>query len=90
MHMMRDGLKKVSVMLDRYSAPPTNPPPPNDLRSIMGCPGGMSTIRCTRLVLEIWSFRLSLYISREKSDHHYIQTRHNDLFYHYNLILRKL
>ena len=25
-----------------------------DLRSIMGCPRGMSTIRCTRLVLEIW------------------------------------
>ena len=25
-----------------------------DLRSIMGCPGGMITIRCTRLVLEIW------------------------------------
>ena len=25
-----------------------------DLRSIMGCPRDMSTIRCTRLVLEIW------------------------------------
>ena len=25
-----------------------------DLRSVMGCPGGMITIRCTRLVLEIW------------------------------------
>ena len=24
------------------------------LRIIMGCPGGMITIRCTRLVLEIW------------------------------------
>ena len=26
----------------------------------------------------------------EKGDHYYIQTRHNDLFSHYNLILRKL
>ena len=31
-----------------------------------------------------------LYISGVKGDHHYIQTRHNDLFSHYNLILRKL
>ena len=56
----------------------------------MGRPEGMSTIRCTRLVLEIWSFRLILYISGVKGDHHYIQTWHNDLFSHYNLILRKL
>ena len=42
--------------------------------------GGMSTFRCTRLVLEIWSFRLSLYIAGEKGDHYYIQRRHNDLF----------
>ena len=29
--------------------------------------------------------RTSLYISREKGDHSYIQTRHNDLFFpHYN------
>ena len=34
--------------------------------------------------------RTSLYISREKGDHYYIQTRHKDLFSHYNLILRKL
>ena len=27
MHMMRDSLKKVSVMLDRYTAPPSPPPP---------------------------------------------------------------
>ena len=59
----------------------------NGLRSIMGWPGGMSTIRCTRLVLEISSFRLSLYISGGKA---IIITRHNDLFSHYNLILRKL
>ena len=26
----------------------------------------------------------------EKGDHYYIQTRHRDLFSHYNLILRKL
>ena len=26
----------------------------------------------------------------EKGDHYYIQTRHNGLFSHYNLILRKL
>ena len=53
----------------------------------MGWPGGMSTICCTRLVLEISSFRLSLYISGGKA---IIITRHNDLFSHYNLILRKL
>ena len=29
--------------------------------------------------------RTSLYISREKGDHYYIQTRHNDIFSHYNL-----
>ena len=27
---------------------------------------------------------------QEKDDHYYIQTRHKDLFTHYNLILRKL
>ena len=26
----------------------------------------------------------------EKGDHYYIQTRHKDLFFHYNLILGKL
>ena len=26
----------------------------------------------------------------EKGDHYYIQTRHKDLFSHYNLILRKV
>ena len=34
--------------------------------------------------------RISTYISREKGDRHYIQTRHNDLFSHYNLFLGKL
>ena len=28
--------------------------------------------------------RTSMYISREKGDHYEIQTRHNDLFSHYN------
>ena len=30
----------------------------------MGCSGGMSTIRCTRIVLEIWSF--SVYFSGKR------------------------
>ena len=30
----------------------------------MGCPGSMSTTRCTRLLLEIWSF--SVYFSGRK------------------------
>ena len=50
----------------------------------MGWPGGKSTIRCPRLILEI---DLSLYISREKGDHYYIQTRNKDIFSHDNLIL---
>ena len=29
-------------------------------------------------------------IKLEKGDHYYIQTRHKDLFSHYNLVLRKL
>ena len=32
----------------------------------------------------------SMYISQEKGDHYYIQTRHNDLFSHNNLFLGKL
>ena len=34
--------------------------------------------------------RTSMFISREKGDHYYIQTRHDDLFFHYNLFLGKL
>ena len=34
--------------------------------------------------------RTLMYISRQKGDHYYIQTRHNDLFAHYNLFLGKL
>ena len=33
--------------------------------------------------------RTLLYISREKGDHYYIQTQHDDLFSHYNLFLGK-
>ena len=32
----------------------------------------------------------SEYISQEKGDHYYIQSRQNDLFSHYNLFLGKL
>ena len=58
-----------------------------DLRSVMGCPGG------TRLVFTR-AFRAkkrtSLYISWEKGDHYYIQTRHDEPFFsHYNLLLQK-
>ena len=31
-----------------------------------------------------------MYISREKGDHYYILTRHNDLFSHYNDFVGKL
>ena len=35
--------------------------------------------------------RTSLYICREKDDHYYIQTRHNDLFFfQYNVFLGKV
>ena len=45
--------------------------------------------------LILWTLRrnwygLSLYISRKNGDHYCIQTRHNDLFCHYNLVLGKL
>ena len=33
--------------------------------------------------------RTSLYISREKGDHYYIQTRHNDLFFPLKSFSRK-
>ena len=51
-----------------------------DLRRIMGCAGG------TRLVF-MCAFRAkressSLYISREKGDHYYIQTRHNSMYWY--------
>ena len=34
--------------------------------------------------------RTSMYVSREKGDHYYIQTRYNDLSSHNNLFLGKL
>ena len=34
--------------------------------------------------------RTFMYISRQKGDHYYIQTRHNDLFSNYNLFLGKV
>ena len=58
-----------------------------NLRGIMGCPGGHSL----SIYARFWGKkRTSLFISREKGDHYYIQTRRNDLFSHYNLFLRKL
>ena len=53
----------------------------------MGCPGGYSLSIYARFS---GKKRISMYISREKGDRHYIQTRHNDLFSHYNLFLGKL
>ena len=57
-----------------------------DLRSITRCPGGDS--------LSIYAHlsgkqRTSLYISREKGDYYYIQTRHNDLFFQLQSFSRK-
>jgi len=49
-----------------------------DLRSIIGCPGGHSLSIYARFSSKT---RTSMYISREKGDHYYIQTRHNDLFF---------
>ena len=57
-----------------------------DLRSIMGCPGGTRSDIHARFS---GKKRTSMYISRQKGDHYYIQTRHNDLFSHYNLFLGK-
>ena len=58
-----------------------------DLRSIMGCPGGTRWDIYARFS---GKKRTSMYISRQKGDHYYIQTRHNDLFSHYNLFLGNL
>ena len=53
----------------------------------MGCPGGH---RLSVYVRFSGKKRISTNISREKGDRHYIQTRHNDLFFHCNLFLGKL
>ena len=58
-----------------------------DLSSIMGCPGGHSLSIYARFS---GKKRTSMYISRQKGDHHYIQTRHNDLFFSLQLFLGKL
>jgi len=53
----------------------------------MGCSGG------TRLLLTLTfsaKKRTSMYISWEKGDHFYIQTRHNDLFFPLQSFLGKL
>ena len=53
----------------------------------MGYPGGTRSV----FTGAFWAKkRTSPYISREKGEHDYIQTRHNDLFSHYNLFLGKL
>ena len=53
----------------------------------MGCPGVSLSIYARFLGKK----RTSLYISRKKGDHYYIQTQHNGLFFfHYNLFLGKL
>ena len=53
----------------------------------MGCSRGTRSLftRAFRAKRE-----LQFIFSREKGDHYYIQTRHNDLFSHYNLFLGKL
>ena len=51
-----------------------------------GMPRGHSLSFYTRF---LGKKRTSLYISWEKGDYYYIQTWLNDLFYHYNLFLRK-
>ena len=57
-----------------------------DLRSIMGCLGVLAQY----LHALSGKKRTSLYISQKKDNHYYIQTRHNDLFSHYNLFVGKL
>ena len=52
----------------------------------MGCPGALAQYLRARSGQK----RTSLLISREKGDHYYVQTQHNDLFSHYNLFLGKL
>ena len=45
-----------------------------DLRSIIGWPGGTQSVFTCAFLAK----RTSLYISREKGDHYYIQTQYND------------
>ena len=53
----------------------------------MGCPGGTRSVFTGTLQAKK---RTSMYFSQEKGEHDYIQTRHNDLFSHYNLFQGKL
>ena len=53
----------------------------------MGCPGSTRSVLASVNARFSGKNRTSLCISREKGDHYYIQTRHNDLFSHYNLFL---
>ena len=55
----------------------------------MGCPGSTRSVLTSVNARFSSKKRTSLCISREKGDHYYIQTRHNDLFSHYNLFLGK-
>ena len=55
----------------------------------MGCPGSARSVLAIVNARFSGKKRTSLCISREKGDHYYIQTRHNDLFSHYNLFLGK-
>ena len=57
-----------------------------DLRIIMGCPGGHSLGIYARFS---GKKRTSIYISWEKGDHYYIQTRHNNLFFRLQSFSRK-
>ena len=55
-------------------------------------PRGMSTFRLYfRPFPEKYTMKDHISNTKlEKGDHYHIQTRHKDLFSHYNLILRKL
>ena len=57
------------------------------LRSIMGCPAALAQYIYARFS---GKKRTSLFIPQERGDHYYIQTRHTDIFSHYNLFLGKL
>ena len=52
----------------------------------MGCPGGTRSDIYARFS---GKKRTSTYISRQKGDHYYIQTRHNDLFFPLQSFSRK-
>ena len=51
------------------------------LRSIMGFPGGTRSASLSIYAHFSGIKRTSLYISRVKRNHYYVQTRHDDLFF---------